>query len=173
MGGIINNPKMASIIKPAYVWLTTASAVWTNAKGAETLAKRKAGIAEFVIVPVANVENTPFKIVNKKEFLPKIEKSPYVYMYGVILPGVIGSMSYGDISALTTNKWGGISYATSVSKQRIDPYSRKMVMSEFESLTNEQAPLPVTKTVASEKMTSNTYSCMVVAAMIVGESGDD
>ena len=172
MGGIVNRPKRVPCIKPTHVWITTASATWTNQKGAQILAKRRAGISEFVLVPVARIENTPFKIVSREEFLPHIEKSPYVYMYGAIIDGVEGKVSYGDVSALTTETWGSINHAASVGTKHENPYSRKFIMAQFESEAREQSPEPITRLVTADEMREGKHTCMVVAALIAGEVSD-
>jgi len=159
---------MGGLIKPEYVWITTGNAVWTNKEGAEALARRRAHISKFITRPVFRVENAPFKLINKEEFLSKVPHSPYAYMYGGVIHGTVEGCTYGDISVLSTDTWGGISYSTTIGHQDETPYSKKTLRAEHASMTREESQEPITALTSAIKMEEGRYSCLVVAAMIIG-----
>ena len=160
---------MAGIIKPEYVWVTTSTATWTNKSGAEALAKRRAGISEFICLPVFRVENLPFELVDKSMFMSKLRRSPYAHMYGKIIHGTVEGPTQADISTLVQDGWGGVNFSMNIGKREAIPYSQRSVVSDFESQTNQQANEPIVKCTSAGLMSENTYTCLVVAAMVIGD----
>tara|TARA_R110002110_G_scaffold201156_2_gene412052 strand:+ start:549 stop:1037 length:489 start_codon:yes stop_codon:yes gene_type:complete len=159
---------MGGLIKPEYVWVTTGNAVWTNKAGAEALARRRAHISEFITRPVFRVENAPFKLINKEEFISKVPRSPYAYMYGGVIHGTVEGCTYGDISVLSTDTWGGISYSTTIGRPDDIPYSKRTLRAEHAAMAREESQDPTTALTSAIKMEEGSYSCLVIAAMIIG-----
>lgn len=160
---------MAGIIKPEYVWVTTATATWTNKDGAEALAKRRAGISEFVCSPVFRIENNPFEVVDKYVFISKLKKSHYAHMYGRIVHGTVAGPTQADISTLVQDGWGGINFSINIGDKSVVPYSKREVMGDFEFQTNKQANEPTVRCTSAAPASEGNHTCLVVVAMIVGE----
>ena len=160
---------MAGIIKPKYVWLTTATAAWTNKKGAEALAKRRANISEFICLPVFRVENTPFELVDKHMFKSKLSRSPYAHLYGGIFHGTVEGTTQADISALVQEDWGGVNFSTNIGEKTHIPYSTRTIVEDFESQTKQQANEPVVKCTSAGPLQDGVHTCLIVAAMVIGE----
>jgi hypothetical protein len=160
---------MAGIIKPEYVWVTTATASWTNKSGAEALAKRRAGISEFICLPVFRVENQPFELVDKAMFRSKLKKSPYAHMYGKVIHGTPEGATQADISTLVQDGWGGINFSINTGDKSVVPYSKREVMGDFEFQTNKQANEPTVRCTSAAPASDGNHTCLVVVAMIVGE----
>jgi pyruvoyl-dependent arginine decarboxylase (PvlArgDC) len=156
-------------IKPQYVWVTSGTGRWTNEKSAEALAKRSAGIDKFKLVEVMTLDKTPFTVIGEEEFIEKSAGSKYAYMYGYTIQAQEGETVNGEISFISTDDWGGVTYATYVGEKKENSYSEKRLISKFELDNQKVSPNPVTK---SESVTRddpyNNY-CVIVAAMIIGE----
>ena len=158
------------LIKPEYVWLTAGVGKWTNEKAAETLAKRAARIERFTIVNVARLLDSYFSVVDEAEFMQKSSNSKYAYMYGAVIQAPKDECLYGDISLISTEDWCRIIYSTNNGTKKSTPFSRREIMTDFESENESISPDPLTLSVDIGDTAPNYYYSMVLAAMIIGET---
>ena len=158
-------------VAPKYVHLVCGIGKYTNLKAAETLAKRNAGIDELYTNEVFNINNTPFEVLNKEEFLEKIKPGNKIYLYGSqdSVENESGSFC-GAVSAITNDTWGSLTYSIRKSSnvdKAILANTRHLVF-EYESKAHETAPPPV---VVSNKISVQEPICysIIVAALILEE----
>ena len=161
-------------ISPKYVWLTSGTGEYWNQGTAMCMAKRSAGLEHMFYIPVLNIENTPFKLLDRKEFLEKSEKNSSIYSYGTIQYGKLGDRLMGSISAISTESWGGISYNFRCGKPSSNPPVRseissiRQVISDYERMVDQQSPKPVTISSDTSCNEDKDYS-LIVVAMIIGD----
>jgi hypothetical protein len=164
------------IITPHYVWLTAGAATWTNERAAEALAKRAAGVDKFKIVQVSTVLDLPFVMIGKEEFYERLGGAKNGYMIGEIHHVLPKQGARGDISALSTRGWGGISWCVSYDTKSLVnrsflPVSKREIISEFEHVIHDESPDPLTLEVDIPKEREKPNGCMILAAMVIGELG--
>ena len=157
------------IIKPQYVWITSGVAKWTNEKGAEVLAKRKAKISGWKLVKVARVLNSKFYVVDEEEFIRRTSNTKYAYMYGTIIQVSEEDCLNGDISAITTDNWSAISYFTYTGEKKLVPPSKREIIQRFEENNKSISPPFTTRCESITHKEPGHIHYMVLAAMIVGE----
>jgi hypothetical protein len=158
---------VAGLVVPEYVWLTSATGTWTNEKGAEELAKRRAGISHFFVDIALRIENTPFELISQDDFLFRAKRAPQVFMYGVIQAGNDTDIMCANIAALSTDTWGGVEYSVAVNDDTL--YAKRHLMAGYEATIKEQAPQPHIRTAAIGKSAGSNHAYMVCVAMILGK----
>jgi len=167
---------MEGIITPKYVWITAGVGSWTNKKAAEELAKREAGVDKFKIVKVSTMVDTPFVPITKEQFYHRLGGAKRAYMVGDIHHVQPDQGAVGDISALSSGEWGGVSWCVSYDRPIMNtrsllPVSKRELICEFEHLVSGEAPDPLTIEVSIDKHREKPYGCIVLAAMVIGDLG--
>ena len=89
-------------VLPKYVWLTSGIGEYENQRTSMCMAKRSAGIENVLYIQVSRIGESPFTILDRKDFIEKSELHGPIYMYGSIQYGKSGDRIIGSISAIST-----------------------------------------------------------------------
>ena len=161
-------------VSPKYVWLTSGTGEYGNQCTSMCMAKRSAGIENVLYIPISQIGDSPFVVLDRKEFIEKSELYGPIYMYGVIQYGKSGERIMGSISAISTDSWGGIAYNCRYGKPssslpiRSEMSSIRQVVADYERVTGQQSPKPLTVTSEVSCEEDLEYT-LIVSAMVLGE----